>query len=72
MLLKVYITYAIIFLRYNVIGSAAYANPDKANSRTPKHKPNRACGAIKRHLCDGEPVGKRSRCPQQACTDKAL
>ena len=66
------ITSDIIKYRYNVIGVEAYANPDKANSRTPKHKPNRACGAIKRHLCDGEPVGKRSRCPQQACTDKAL
>ena len=40
MLLKVYITYAIIFLRYNVIGSEAYANPDKANPRTPKYKTN--------------------------------
>ena len=70
--MKNIITSDIIKYRYNVIGVEAYANPDKANSRTPKHKPNRACGAIKRHLCDSESLGKWACCSQQARADKAL
>ena len=58
--IKTSIKYAKIINRYNAIESEAYANRDKANSRTPKHKPNGACKAIKRHLCDGEPVEKRA------------